>query len=728
MVTKSVFKKVIIKSFSLISIICLFFAFSLTSSAETDETITIGVYPDHCPMFYIDKTNKIVGIGADLLKEIAKEAHLKIQFEIIKESSLKEALDNTKYDLIVPFSNLIINDTDKPAITSNTIMEAPFVFVTLDTKNLKDISKIKIGMLNSLENTSKIIKKLYPNMNIIFYDDIDSCVDALRKNEVDALLHNSYTWCYILQKPSFEDLRMHPTKMFSVSFKAGAADSKGNRILIDKINKGIENISDAKKQAIILDYTTRKLYKFTLQDYIYIYKYSIIVVVLLFILSIIFVENHKKLLKIKTEKYIKHLANKDALTGIVNINGFREKAKKIIKENKNFKYILVYVNLRDFKYINNTFGKKEGDNLLKFTVSKIIENLTENEIVGRIESDHFVVLQKAHGDFIRNGAKSFTEPVRNFFVNKGKEFTVQICAGIYLLTQDDYDSPDIDRMIDLARIAEQKVRNIKKEGFELYNHSYWEKEKYFSEITNHLQFAIENKEILVYYQPQIDYIQNKIIGAEALCRWNHAELGWISPGDFIPALEKSGYISKLDFYVWEKVCMDLSRWNKEGIKRTVSINVSRFDIKGDFDIVEYLQNLISKYDLATNQLNIEITETAFVESKSLIEIIKRLRNIGFKVEIDDFGSGYSSLNMLKDIPVDRIKMDLHFLSGNSLEEKSKVIIECMIFMAKRLGIDLIAEGVETIEQADMLKELGCTDMQGYLFFKPLPVEDFEKLT
>ena len=145
-------------------------------------------------------------------------------------------------------------------------------------------------------------------------------------------------------------------------------------------------------------------------------------------------------------------------------------------------------------------------------------------------------------------------------------------------------------------------------------------------------------------------------------------------------------------------------------------------------IVEYLQNLISKYDLATNQLNIEITETAFVESKSLIEIIKRLRNIGFKVEIDDFGSGYSSLNMLKDIPVDRIKMELHFLSGNSLEEKSKVIIECMIFMAKRLGIDLIAEGVETIEQADMLKELGCTDMQGYLIFKPLPVEDFEKLT
>ena len=225
----------------------------------------------------------------------------------------------------------------------------------------------------------------------------------------------------------------------------------------------------------------------------------------------------------------------------------------------------------------------------------------------------------------------------------------------------------------------------------------------------------------------MDYTSGTISGAEALCRWKHAKHGWISPGVFIPVLEETGMIFDLDSYVWDKVCQDLHRWNQEGKRRSVSINLSRSDIREDRNIPGIFYELTKKYDLDPEQLRIEITETAYVESLAfLIKTTSELREYGFQVEMDDFGSGYSSLHMLKEVPVDRIKMDLHFLTGEGDMEKSRIIITQVIKLVELLGMKLIAEGVETKAQADFLKERGCKEMQGYYFFKPMPVEDFEK--
>ncbi len=697
-------------------------------ATNSDDTIVVGVSAHRCPMFYIDDDGKITGIGVELMNEAAKEASLNVVYKDITENNLKQALDNPEYDVIMPFGSAIKSESGKDIIISDNIINMPFTFLSLKTSNFTDLENITVGMANSQKGVSETLKELYPDIHIIYYDTTEEGIEELRNKKVDALVNNAYIWSYVIQKPSYSDLNVSSTILFSVDFRVGCIDTKENRVLIDRLNKGISKVEDTKKQAIVLDYTSRKLYKYDLGDYVYTYGLFFLLTLLIIFSLIIWVNYKQKSLKLQNEEYITQLINNDTLTGALTMHGFREKAEQLLKHHGTDRYMILYINFRDFKYINSTFGKKASDDLLKFMVTKSKSVLNENELIGRIESDHFVILRKiGENDILADDEVHVLAPVRNYFIDKNKEFTVRVCCGVYILTEENHNNPDIDYMIDLARVAEKKVRDAKKFGYELYNPGQWQRGKWLSDIVNHLQFAIDNDEIQVYYQPQVNFSTGKITGAEALCRWNHTKLGWISPGDFIPALEDAGLIDKLDYHIWEKVCKDLSRWNEQGIHKTVSINVSRYDIKEGVDIVEYLHSLIQKYNLDVNQLNLEITETAYVENASLIDITKRLRDIGFHVEIDDFGSGYSSLNMLKEIPVDRIKMDLRFLSGSGTEEKGRIIIECMIFMAKRLGIDLIAEGVETLDQANMLKEFGCLDMQGWYFYKALPVDEFEKV-
>jgi EAL domain-containing protein (putative c-di-GMP-specific phosphodiesterase class I) len=226
----------------------------------------------------------------------------------------------------------------------------------------------------------------------------------------------------------------------------------------------------------------------------------------------------------------------------------------------------------------------------------------------------------------------------------------------------------------------------------------------------------------------VNYESGTITGIEALCRWEHGKLGWIRPSEFIPVLEETGLIYDLDSFIWEEVCKDLARWNGQGSRLSASVNLSRCDIREDGDIPGHFGRLVQKYGLTPDQLRIEITETAFVDDPGLlISTTQELRKLGFQVEMDDFGSGYSSLHMLKEVPVDRIKLDLHFLTSSVDMEKSRIIVSDMIGLVRRLGMEMIAEGVETERQADFLLEHGCSEMQGYYFFKPMPVESFEKL-
>ena len=699
------------------------------ASSDT-QVLTVGVPVDRCPMFYIDKdSGEIVGIGVDLMKSAAKEAGMKISFEEISEQNLKEALDNTDYDLVMPFGSAIESASGKPSVVSDNLIQTPFTLVNTGKHVVSDISMLKIGMLRSLGAGAETVKELYPNMTIIMYDSMPECVGALRKGEVDALLHNSYVWSYVLQKPSYKDLVVQPSAMFSMDFRAGTIDTPKGRELVERLNKGIALVPDTKRQAIVLDYTTRKLYKYDFSDMLYAYRNSIVIGTLLFAALMTALVLRQKAYFEEQKERMRLMEDIDPLTGVLSHNGFRKKVEELLANNPDTPYTISYSNIKGFKFINDSFGWKAGDELLKFWTERSLEVLTEKEAIGRYDGDHFVVLRCIGGnEQIIQDEKYVLTPVRNYFKDRGKNYLVRLCTGMYVLMPTDYQDINVDKMLDYARIAEKKVRATKRDGFEFYNPKQWDKGKRTSDIISKLPSAIESGEIQVWYQPQVNYKTGKIIGAEALCRWFSQNDGFISPGEFIPVLEEAGLIYDLDCHVWDTVCKDLKRWNEQGRNLCVSVNLSRLDIVKDPNVADHFNTLVEFYDLSPRQLRIEITESAYVENAdTIIKTTTKLREAGFEVEMDDFGSGYSSLNMLKEVVLDRIKLDLRFITGSGDQKMGRTILSYMVQMIHAIGTSLIAEGVETLEQADFLGSLGVEEMQGYYFYKPMPVDKFEEL-
>ena len=715
-----------------LTIFVVFFSLASNSVKAEDnkEELIVGVPIDRCPMFYVDNdSGQVVGIGIDLMKIAAENAGYKVSFTIIKEETMKDALDSDSYDVVMPFGSAIKSTEGKASIVTDNLFETPFTLVTSGYANIPSFNELHVGMIKSLAGVSDTVKQMYPGMKITLYDTMQDSVNALRSGDIDALLNNSYIWSYALQKPSYEDLKVLPEEMFSMDFKAGTLDTEKGRIIIERLNDEIAKISDTQKRAIILDYTSRRLYQYDFSDYMYKYGIYILLISLLLVALIIVAILVNHLIRVEHKKKIKMLVNQDSLTGVLSLEGFRKKAEELITNNQDISYLLIYTNIKNFKYINDSLGKSSGDELLCFLAKHIKLHLSEVEAIGRVTADRFVILYRNLGSeklFYEYDQKF--EPVRNFFIDRGNNNRVLLCYGIYVLTKEDYHNVNVDRMIDYAHLAEKKLRATQNEGYEFYNNEQWKRGKQIAEVINNFPMAIKNGGILVWYQPQMDYEKGVITGAEALSRWDHEKLGFLLPDSFISILEETGLIYDLDCYVWEKVCQDLKRWNDLGYHQFVSVNVSRCDIKEDNDLSEIFANLIKKYDLTPDQLRIEITESAFVEMYDiLINTTIKLRQLGFQVEMDDFGSGYSSLNMLKELPVDRVKLDLRFLTSTGDLEKSHIIIKSIIKMLNELKINVIAEGVETKEQADYLLNEGCSDMQGFYFSKAITFDAFSKL-
>ena len=696
---------------------------------EKEDQLIAGVPVDRCPMFYRNENGEIVGIGVDLMDAAAEEAGFKVTYVELKEPTLKDSLDNAGYDVIMPFGSALKSAAGKASVVSENLIRTPFTLVTKGNGNLPPINSMKAGMLRSLGGAAETVKQLYPGIEITLYDTMNDSVRALRRGEINAILHNSYVWSYVLQKPSYKDLRVRPAAMFSMDFRVGALDTAKGQEIIERLNKGIAAIDDTKRQAIVLDYTGRRLYQYGPGDYLYEYGIYWFIGIVLFIAFCVYVFKKQSNLKRLHEEKVKELVERDSLTGVLSMDGFRKKVTELLTEHPDIPYMISYNNIRNFKYINDSLGKEAGDALLRFWAEKSSKYLSDVEVMGRAESDHFVVLRSIGGNKkLEDDDKLVFTPIRNFFLDRGKDFRVQMSSGVYVVMPEDYKNPDVDHMLDFARVAEKKVHDTKKDGYVFYNPNQWEKGKWIADVVGHLKTALDTEEIRVWYQPQVDFETGEITGAEALCRWVHTKLGCIPPSEFIPALENSGSIYELDCFVWERVCQDLHRWNEQGKHRVVSVNVSRCDIRENQELVAHFCELLRKYELTADQLRIEITESAYVEdAQLLIRMTRELKSFGFQVEMDDFGSGYSSLNMLKEVPVDRIKLDLKFLTGDGSSEQGRIIIKCMIYMAKELGMEIIAEGVETKEQGELLMEYGCSQMQGYFFYKPMAVEEFEKL-
>jgi EAL domain-containing protein (putative c-di-GMP-specific phosphodiesterase class I)/GGDEF domain-containing protein/ABC-type amino acid transport substrate-binding protein len=694
------------------------------------ETLTVGVPADRCPVFYRDAdTGEIVGIGVDLMRAAAKEAGYAVTFRAIEESTLKDALDNPDYDVVMPFGSAVASASGQPTVVSDNLTQTPFTLVTTHRGNLPPLNELRVGMLRSLGAGAETVRQLYPGIQITMYETMAESVKALRAGKEDALLHNSYVWSYVLQKPAYSDLAVQPSAMFSMDFRAGAPDTPEGNAIIERLNEGIATLTDTHRQAIVLDYTTRRLYRYDFSDYIHQYGLAILFGALLIAAIIVIVVLRQRNYRLEQEEKMQRLIDQDPLTGALSLNGFRKRVEELLRAHPDAPYLLSYNNIRNFKYINDSLGRTAGDELLRFWAERSAEIMAEEEAMCRVDSDHLAFLRHiGKADRIQLEETHVYEPMRSYFIDRGGKNRVQISAGVYVLTPEDFREIDVDRMLDHARLAEKKARETLKDGYEIYNPDQWERGRRVADVVGYLPNALETGEIQVWYQPQVSAETGAITGIEALSRWNHSKLGWLQPTEFISTLEEAGLIYGLDCYVWDKVCRDLQRWNAKGKRLSVSVNLSRCDIREDRNIPGQFFDLVQKYGLSADQLRIEITETAYAENpEALIRTTKKLREFGFEVEMDDFGSGYSSLHMLKEVPVDRIKLDLHFLTGTGDPERGRIIVGYMIQMIHSLGMKMIAEGVENATQAEFLRSRGCTDMQGFHFYKPVSVLELEEI-
>ena len=422
----------------------------------------------------------------------------------------------------------------------------------------------------------------------------------------------------------------------------------------------------------------------------------------------------------KKQREQRYLATHDSLTGIYNREYFIECVEKKLRENPDQQYCMISSNYKNFKFLNDIYGRDFCDGLLTMLADKMIAKASPDSLYGRLNSDKFAMLinRKDYNEQI------LLEDAPVGAVAKGERFyPIIIYVGVYNIPD---NTMPVSTMLDRTFMAIDSIKenfNIRIAYYDdsLRNERIWEQY-----VSGALEGALEKGEIVPFLQPQVDFT-GECIGAEMLMRWNHPTEGFLSPARFIPIIEKNGLIAKADAYMWEQAVKLLAEWKEIGADHlNLSVNISPRDLYF-MDVAEVIKGLTDKYDVNPKKLHLEITESVMMENEQLgIQTISKLRELGFKVEMDDFGSGYSSLNLLKDMPIDMLKVDMVFLTKTSEKKKAETIIRSVIELSGRLGIGALTEGVETKEQLDMLSEMGCRLFQGYYFAKPMPVDEFVK--
>lgn len=430
--------------------------------------------------------------------------------------------------------------------------------------------------------------------------------------------------------------------------------------------------------------------------------------------------------KNKLLRKLHDLAYFDPLTELYNHVHFCQKAVELFNKNSDKKFVIIKFDIQRFKHINEILGEQVGNLVLRSIAKSMSKTLPEYCVYGKAETDHFIICMYEDEDFLSY--------INNIFMDIRVELNLSVTMipsiGVYKV--EDTSIP-VTQMCDWANLASHTIKGSYMQQYAYYERKLSQQVLNEQEMIKDLQISLDNGWFQVYVQPQYHHQKKTVIGGEVLTRWIHPDKGLIPPNDFIPLFEKNGFIAKLDEYIWERTCQYLKSWIDQGLdiaKLPLSINISRADFYY-INVEETLIRLTEKYDIPKNILALEITESSYTDNMNdMVNMVERLKNIGFVIEMDDFGSGYSSLAMLKDLPVNIIKLDMKFSNSKHGERSSqddKEMLEAVIQMIKAIHLPMIIEGVETKRQADFVSSLGCHIIQGYYYSQPVPIDTYIEL-
>lgn len=665
------------------------------------------------PIEFTNKNGEFRGAVRKVFDKISSTTGLKFNFiPVLTKEDAKKALQDGTALIDTAFDNSI-----QAAELYGINVTRPYYSIPMEIiqnpKVKNDISTFTYGSIDP-EN----LEKLKSQTNIILKETNKECLDAVKKGEAKNVYLNTTIRKYLFQTDNFSNLEIAFQGDRNTTLYVGLS-KKAPVELYTIIEKSLLAILPS-EISNYFDEASRISPPMTFDLFVKKHKLQFILVILVFIIVVMGIIIYTILEHRKTQKALYF----DSNTEIWNSSKFEHEITKKLKEEKD-RYVLLNMNISRFRFLNDTFGREKGNEVLKLFAQTLKTDLIQkDENYGSLWADYFVVFLKfTTEDEIRIRFEKF---VQAFQLNAEKvcSFRFVIKSGAVIA------ETNIEKFSSLLERANHAVNTIS-DPFEsqivFFTPDMSKEIEELKLVDQNMIQAFKNQEFQPYYQPKYDINTNKICGAEALVRWIHPEKGLIPPIFFLPYFERCGFITELDYYVFERTCQNLRRWIDRGIRVVpVSCNFSRLHAKDDF-FPEKVQIIADMYNIPHHLLEIEITESIAMEKMEIVlRHFKKFKEMGFIISIDDFGSGYSSLTLLEQMNIDVIKMDKSFLQANYTSAREYEILISLIQLAQKLGLTVICEGIETSRHVKLLHEAGCFYAQGFYFSKPLPLAEFEK--
>lgn len=679
--------------------------FNLIRSHGTYKVGIVNLYE----IFSYTNNPEIISTSHDVMTEIAKISDIKVNYvELPPNFSHEDTLDLDFYFIPIGYSA----DEDNTDIKSIPYISSPFLVAErLDSYKAKDNT---IGILSNYKFTNEFIDFFLPNQTIIEFDNIRALYTAFANGGVDNLFITNSYYNLIYRQILDVDHTVTYTNYYenaSIHFNADFEQEK-----IDIFNKLITYVSDDFLQTSSL----KNIAALSNREKVTYYQtYTRVFIVLICIASFIVSQTKKQ-----KDKSFAELSTHDELTGLLTISKFISETTTLLEENPDENYTLLSLDIDNFKYINEIYSYEVGSNILTQISYSIKNHLDITLPASRVSADNFLIIAKT--DEILPKMEVFLQPDNNIMQeiheHIDEHYIINFSIGGYKIID---KSLEISYMIDCCNLARSFSKMELGNTFNLFSEDMKAQEKVKNDIIAHMNQALADREFVLYYQPKFDIVSMKVTGAEALVRW-FSEGKMVPPNNFIPLFEENGFIENLDYYVVERACEFIAVHNTMKLP-VISVNLSGITIMKK-DVVDKVMAIVRQHKVKPKQLDLEITESAFVDHfETALESIDQFRDLGFTISMDDFGAGISSLNRLKEISIDILKIDREFIVGSLENEKGSKIIRNIVNMAKDLKLETVAEGIETDEQLEFLRNLGCDIGQGYYYSRPLPEKDFVEL-
>ena len=662
----------------------------------------------------------ISGLNAEMFSKLEKISGLK--FNVIfcdNLSDCMEKLSGGEADAMFGGVNYGSMSAYSEYCLTRPLTKSPMAIAGKDSINLTGSLKIAVPFYG--DDITGYARQIYPGATFLPYENVRACMEAVNAGSADIACAGAYDIIYYINN-GYDRLKI--TDVLSDYHCERFAVSSKNSALFSLLDKCMAQIGMAEVMTTSYDsmiaYTneTNSVGRFV-EKYVGIF---IAVIVILFVI----------IAALLVSIYLRTKRNDDIdrLTGGRSKRKFIEDSQRAIKKSSPEKWALILFDIDKFKFINDRYGFDEGNRMLERLYKTVGDHLADDEVYARISDDNFALT-------VHNASDSeLSAKMQNIFAEFERrnalfvKYSVLFSAGICRLGQctEKNGTVDFNTALDRCTIAKKTLKGMHSHSIAFYDGKIRDKALREKDYESVMPTALANHEFQCYLQPKYGLKSRHIEGAEALIRWNSKEFGFVYPNDFIPLSEKNGFVVELDFFILEEVCKTMRRWIDEGkTPVVVSVNQSRLHLNYD-DYIWRLREIVDKYEIPYRYIELELTETVFTENADLLlKIMQKLHDIGFKLSIDDFGSGYSSLNMLKDIPADVVKIDREFFNGTVNSQKGRAVISTVVDLAKNLDMEVISEGVETIDQVNFLTEIDCAMVQGYYFAKPMTISSFDEL-